>query len=88
MGFEVNPSVINRELMRCRYCIRHELGLCPKLNARSKGEKELFKLTNGGHMKPEPMTLVDPKGFHYKASFDCKACEMVLTLEKSPTGKE
>ncbi len=88
MGFEVNPTPVNRELMRCRYCIRHELGLCPKLNARSKDDKELFKLTNGGHMKPEPLTFVDPKGFVYKASFDCKACEMILTLEKSPTGKE
>ncbi len=88
MGFEVNPTPVNRELMRCRYCLRHELGLCPKLNARNKSDKELFKLTNGGHMKPEAMTFVDPKGFVYKASFDCKACEMVLTLEKSPTGKD
>ncbi len=86
MGFEVNPTPVNRELMRCRYCLRHELGLCPKLN-KSKADKEIFKLSNGGHMKPEAMSLVDHKGFVYKASFDCKACEMVLTLEKSPTGK-
>ena len=88
MGFEVNPSVVNRELMRCRYCLRNELGLCPKFTKGSPEAKERFKESNAGHLKPEPMTLVDPKGFHYKATFDCKACEMILTLEKSPTGKD
>jgi hypothetical protein len=66
--------------MRCRHCIRHTLGLCPK---RVKGDpqaKERFKQANGGHLKPEPLTLIDPKGRTLVARFDCRACEMTISL--------
>ncbi len=50
------------ELMRCKYCVRHELGLCPKLK---KGEKaqSLYIVNNG-------------KKFELR--FDCRSCEMVV----------
>ena len=50
------------ELMRSRYCIRYELGLCPRhQGARDTGP--LFLLNNGRRLA---------------LSFDCKACEMVV----------
>ncbi len=52
------------ELMRTRYCIRYELGLCPKHHG-SKGLKPLFLLNNGRR---------------FALHFDCAACEMTLTL--------
>lgn len=71
-----------RELMRCRYCLRHDLGLCPKSVKGSKEKKEAFKKGNAGHLKPESLELLDPKGFTYIASFDCRHCEMVLTQSR------
>lgn len=68
-----------RELMRCRYCLRHDLGLCPKAVKGSQEKKVAFKEGNAGHLKPEPLELVDPKGFTYIASFDCRHCEMVIS---------
>ena len=50
------------ELMRSKYCIRHELGLCPKQGKASKAEP-LF-LRNG----KERLQL----------SFDCAVCEMTV----------
>lgn len=74
-----------RELMRCRYCLRHDLGLCPKAVKGSQEKKAAFKEGNAGHLKPEPLELVDPKGFTYIASFDCRHCEMVLTQSRRKT---
>ena len=55
------------ELMRTRYCIRHELGMCPKMQGAkdSAMKKELFLLNNGQK---------------YALHFDCANCEMTLTL--------
>ena len=50
------------ELMRSRYCIRYELGLCPRYQgARDTGP--LFLLNNGRRLA---------------LSFDCPRCEMVV----------
>lgn len=64
-GTEPLPSIISdrNELMRSKYCVRHELGLCPKQNAANKAE-DLF-LTNNGRK--------------FTLSFDCRHCEMTLT---------
>ena len=51
------------ELMRSKYCIRHELGLCPKQGKAKKAEP-LF-LRNG----KERLCL----------TFDCAVCEMTVT---------
>ena len=51
------------ELMRSKYCVRYELGLCPKYQG-AKPPQELFLLNNGRRL-----------ALH----FDCSACEMTLT---------
>ena len=61
-AYELEP-VISAELMRTKYCIRYELGICPKHHG-SKVSKELFLLNNGQR---------------FALHFDCKACEMTLT---------
>ena len=64
----------NGELMRSKYCIRYELGLCPKHGKRTDDRllKKDFK---------EPLFLVN-NGRRLQLAFDCKACEMsVLACE-------
>ena len=53
------------ELMRTRYCIKHELGLCPKQPATGKKSihGKLFLLNNGQK---------------FALHFDCAACEMTV----------
>ena len=51
------------ELMRTKYCIRHELGLCP-VHQGAKENRPLFLLNNGRRL-----------ALH----FDCKSCEMTVT---------
>ena len=51
------------ELMRTKYCIRYELGLCPKHHG-SKDNSPLFLLNNGQK---------------FALNFDCRNCEMTLT---------
>ncbi len=50
------------ELMRTKYCIRHELGLCPKHHG-AKVVKPLFLLNNGQR---------------FALHFDCLNCEMTV----------
>ncbi len=69
-AYELNPSE-DMELMRCKYCIRHELGLCPKLK---KGEKAT------------PLYLVN-NSRKLKLSFDCARCEMTVTLPVRKTSR-
>ncbi|MCF0253917.1 MAG: DUF3656 domain-containing protein, partial [Duodenibacillus sp.] len=66
------------ELMRCRHCVRHLLGLCPRSVKGDPQAKEAFKAANGGHLKPEPLLLVTGRGQRLEARFDCKACEMTV----------
>ena len=51
------------ELMRSKYCIRYELGLCPKYNG-AKNTGPLFLLNNGQR---------------FALHFDCSNCEMTVT---------
>ena len=50
------------ELMRTKYCIRYELGMCPKHHGARPGEP-LFLLNNGQR---------------FALHFDCKSCEMTV----------
>ena len=52
-----------KELMRSKYCVRYELGLCPKYQGARLPE-ELFLLNNGRKL-----------ALH----FDCGACEMTVS---------
>jgi pyruvate-formate lyase-activating enzyme len=56
-------------LMRCRYCIRHALNICPK-QGKLRGEK----------IKPTPLKLRNGK-IELTAHFHCKPCEMSLTTK-------
>jgi hypothetical protein len=51
-----------KRVMRTRYCLKHQLGLCPQ----------------GNNVPPlkEPLYLVDEDGHKYRLRFDCAACEM------------
>lgn len=64
-AYELYPDG-ETELMRTKYCIRNELGICPKIK---KGEK------------PLPLILVN-NGKKLKVSFDCSLCEMSITSYK------
>ncbi len=50
------------ELMRTRYCIKYELGICPKHHG-AKSPKPLFLLNNGRR---------------FALHFDCRNCEMTV----------
>ena len=56
------------ELMRSKYCIRYELGLCPKYQG-AKPPQELYLRNNGRRL-----------ALH----FDCAACEMTVTSQLTP----
>ncbi|MHC1779747.1 MAG: U32 family peptidase [Bacteroidales bacterium] len=61
-AFELSAPA-EAELMRCKYCIKYELGTCPSEGSRVKYDEPLW-LENGGR--------------RFKVSFDCKNCEMVI----------
>ncbi len=61
-GFELRYES-HGELMRSKYCIRHELGLCPR---------------QGKALKAEPLFLRNGKE-RLRLDFDCCVCEMTLT---------
>jgi putative protease len=50
------------EYMRTKYCLRHELGLCPKLRPGAR---------------PDPLFLLN-NGRRFRLDFDCKSCEMTV----------
>ncbi|MBR7005285.1 MAG: U32 family peptidase [Bacteroidales bacterium] len=56
------------ELMRSKYCIRHELGICLKDSSASG-----LRMTVAG-----PLYLVN-NGKRYRLDFDCAACEMTVS---------
>lgn len=55
------------ELMRTKYCIRHELGICPKFHG-VKDSRPLFLENNGKRLL---------------LNFDCRKCEMTLSASHS-----
>ena len=63
-AYELRPEK-GAALMRSRYCIKYELGLCPKLHPAQKAS--------------EPLSLVNA-GRRLQLDFDCKNCEMVVHL--------
>ena len=68
-AFEVQFPSGSPLLMKTKYCIKFELGFCPREQNRKEGTD--FK---------EPFYLRDA-GRRYKLQFDCKACEMNLYLD-------
>lgn len=77
-GAKIN--LFSAPLMQCRHCVRHTLGLCPKHFGKDPARKEAFKKMNAGKMKPLPLVLIASGGTRLLARFDCKACEMTVSL--------
>ncbi len=61
-AFEISAPK-EAELMRCKYCIKFEMGTCP-----SEGSKVRYS---------EPLFL-ENSGRKFRLAFDCKKCEMVI----------
>jgi putative protease len=53
-----------RQVMTTRYCLKHQLGLCPR----------------DGATAPDPLTLTDAEGHVLELRFDCAACRMAVWL--------
>ena len=62
MAYEIGHPA-DAELMRSRYCIRYELGMCPK---QKKG------------LRATPLMLIN-NGRSLTVGFDCRNCEMTIT---------
>ncbi|MBO4841777.1 MAG: U32 family peptidase [Bacteroidales bacterium] len=71
---------IPAELLRSRYCIRWELGLCPRCRVKPGMTKEakFDKRDVGALPQTPPLYLVNQKN-RLRLHFDCAACEMVIT---------
>lgn len=65
------------ELLRSRYCIRWELGLCPKICPVKPGMTQIVTpgLTRG--LAASPLFLVN-NGRRLRLQFDCARCEMIV----------
>ncbi len=61
---ESGLDMSGREVMRTRYCLRYELGLCLREGAGGDPRGALY--------------LVDEAGHGYRLDFDCARCEMVV----------
>ena len=61
-AYEIS-HVRDAELMRTRYCVRYELGICPK---------------HHGHKEGGPLYLLN-NGQRFVLRFDCRNCEMTLS---------
>lgn len=56
-------------IMQCRYCLRHELGICRKARESDREIKE-------------PLRLKLADGRTFRLEFDCKNCQMNIYAEK------
>jgi putative protease len=61
-AFEISAPE-EAELMRCKYCIKFELGTCPSEGSKVKYNEPLF---------------LENRGKRFRLGFDCKNCEMVI----------
>jgi putative protease len=59
------------ELMRTRYCLRYELGICPRQQQTGASSAPLYLENNGRR---------------FRLDFDCRNCEMILRSEDPKSG--
>ncbi|OPY69102.1 MAG: putative protease YhbU precursor [Syntrophorhabdus sp. PtaU1.Bin002] len=67
-AFEALSDTAGKTVMTTRYCIRHQLDLCPKYNRLSRPLKEPLRISDRDHT--------------YRLEFDCRQCRMFVILEK------
>ncbi len=63
---ESGLNLRGRVVMTSKYCLKHQLGLCPRQGA-------------GKHVD-EPLTLIDAEGHRLQLRFDCARCVMEVIL--------
>ena len=63
---ESNIDMLGHKVMTCRYCIKHQLGFCPRFG--------------GTHPRIESLALLDEEGNRLELRFNCQACEMDIYL--------
>ena len=67
-ALELQKNTSNREVMISKYCIKNQLGICPK-------QKPIKKY-------PEPFVLIDEFNKEYLVEFSCKDCVMkIITVD-------
>jgi 23S rRNA 5-hydroxycytidine C2501 synthase len=66
-AFEALADTTGKTLMSTRYCIRHQLDLCPKTQPSGHSVKEPLRLRDAHHT--------------YRLEFDCRQCKMFLFME-------
>jgi 23S rRNA 5-hydroxycytidine C2501 synthase len=66
-AFEILSHKIGKTVMTTRYCIRHQLDLCPKYGPSN-------------HPLKEPLRMSD-KHHTYRLEFDCRQCRMFVIFE-------
>ena len=76
-AFEALAEITGKTVMTTRYCIRHQLDLCPRAQRPVRSVKEHLRLKDAHHT--------------YRLEFDCEQCRMFLIMdgkasafEKSP----
>jgi collagenase-like PrtC family protease len=67
-AFESLSDTTGKTVMTTRYCIRHQLDLCPRVRRSGRPVKEPLKIRDGHHT--------------YRLEFDCRQCRMFLILER------
>ncbi|MBA4417086.1 MAG: hypothetical protein C0392_04130 [Syntrophus sp. (in: bacteria)] len=74
-AFETLSSIAGKTVMTTRYCIRHQLDLCPtKHNRSTRPLKEPLKIRDRHHT--------------YCLEFDCQQCRMFVILEGSGVNRK
>jgi len=68
-AFEALSDTTGKTVMTTRYCIRHQLDLCPKVQRSGRIVKEPLKLRDAHHT--------------YRLKFDCRQCNMFLIMENN-----
>ena len=66
-AFEALSDTAGMTVMTSRYCIRHQLDLCPRYGAKGPSSQKPLTLRDRHHM--------------YRLEFDCRQCRMLVILE-------
>ena len=74
-AYELQPAQ-GAELMRTKYCIKYELGLCPNYKSRWADDKGYRNNIEQTQYK-EPFYLLNGKN-KLQLKFDCANCEMLV----------
>lgn len=75
-AYEIRPPE-NAELMRTKYCLRYELGLCSRYGKADKKGSSPRKAPQTVPSAAEPLFLLNGAN-RLQVNFDCARCEMVI----------